>query len=133
MKLLLDTHAFLWFILDSPQLSSVAKRLIEDEENEVFMSMASLWEMAVKVSLGKLTIPVPFEQFIPHQILINDFLILPITVPHVQYVAQLPFWHRDPFDRLLVAQCIIEEMIMVSRDRAFDDYGVRRTWASIPD
>lgn len=104
MRLLLDTHTFLWFLADDPQLSPAARRLIEDGTNEILLSMASLWEIAIKVSLGKLTLGGAFATFIPDQLTLNAFGLLPIELAHVTAVAALPFHHRDPFDRLLIAQ-----------------------------
>lgn len=104
MKLLLDTHAFLWFIGGDERLSPAARALIEDGTNDVFLSVASLWEMAIKISLGRLQLAQPFEIFIPNQLSLNHIELLGVTISHVARVAVLPFYHRDPFDRLLVAQ-----------------------------
>lgn len=131
MKLLLDTHAFLWFVEGDPQLSVTARHLIEDDNNELWLSMASLWEMAIKFSIGKLTAlntAHPFEQQIAEQLLRNDILILPILQLHVMRVASLPFHHRDPFDRLLAAQSLIEDIPLLSTDQVMDAYGVNRLW-----
>ena len=104
MRLLLDTHAFLWFVLNDPSLTPTAKGLIADPANDILLSPASYWEIAIKVSLGKYSVPGSFETFFNNQIAINGFAILPISVAHASRVAALPFHHRDPFDRLLVAQ-----------------------------
>ena len=128
MNLLLDTHSFIWFVEDSPSLSAQARALIEEPTNAVFFSMASMWEMAIKISLGKLHLSQPFDLFIPNQLLLNDITLLDITVNHTLYVATLPFHHRDPFDRLLVAQCLVERMPCVSIDNVFDAYSVQRLW-----
>lgn len=128
MRLLLDTHAFLWFISNDPSLSSSAKASLEDENNDVFLSLASVWEMAIKVSLGKLSLPTPFEEFITEQLRINAIDRLPITVVHASAVVGLPFHHRDPFDRLLVVQAQTEGLTLVSRDTALDAYGIGRLW-----
>ena len=128
MNLLLDTHAFLWFVLDSPQLPDKSRIIIEDHSVTVLVSMASIWEMAIKVSLGKLTLPMSFAQFIPDQLIQNHMLLLPIAIPHVQQVAQIPFHHRDPFDRLLVSQCLVEGMPIISHDVSLDAYGIHRIW-----
>src|SRR6476646_4631450 len=103
MKVILDTHSFLYFIDGSPNLSSRARAVIEDLNNEKFISKASLWEMAIKVSIGKLTLADNFEDLIPDQIALNGFDLLNIEMEHVCVVAHLPFQHRDPFDRLLIA------------------------------
>ena len=128
MKLLLDTHTFLWFIDGNPQLSQVAHSLIEDLANQSVISVASLWEMAIKVSLGKLTLDEPFETLIPQQLHLNSFGLLDITLPHISYITSLPFHHRDPFDRLLIAQATVEQIPIVSGDVAFDAYSVTRLW-----
>jgi PIN domain nuclease of toxin-antitoxin system len=128
MNILLDTHAFLWFVNDDPQLSDAAKRLIEDEESQPFLSVASLWEMAIKISLGKLTLKQPYEVFLLQQLSVNGIGILNITLRHAAEVATLPFHHRDPFDRLLVVQSKIENMPLISADSIFDHYGIARVW-----
>lgn len=128
MRLLLDTHSFLWFVSGSPQLSTTARTLIEDTSNQPFLSVASLWEMAIKVSLGKLSLGQPFEILIPRQLSLNGIALLGITVSHAAVVAKLPFHHRDPFDRLLTAQAIVEQMPIVSGDSSFDSYAVTRLW-----
>ncbi|NWF60748.1 MAG: type II toxin-antitoxin system VapC family toxin [Fischerella sp.] len=127
MKLLIDTHTFLWFINDSPQLSADAKALLESEV-DVLLSAASLWEIAIKTSLGKLTLPDPYDKFIPQQVTLNDLEILPISMAHLAVVARLPFHHRDPFDRLLIAQAMVEQVSIVSADAVFDSYTINRTW-----
>lgn len=104
MKLLLDTHTFLWFIMGSPHLSATARALIEDAANEKFLSVAGLWEIAIKLSIGKLTLSAPFDVLIPQHLSLNGFELLNITIDHAAAVATLPLHHRDPFDRLLLAQ-----------------------------
>jgi PIN domain nuclease of toxin-antitoxin system len=128
MKLLLDTHSFLWFIEDDSRLSTTARTLIEDGDNEVFLSVGSLWEMAIKVSLGKLRLSQPFATFIPDQLAANTISPLPIAVDHAAQVVTLPFHHRDPFDRLLIAQALIDHIPIVGVDTVFDLYGVKRIW-----
>lgn len=128
MNILLDTHSFIWFVEDNPSLSPRARMLIEEPANDVFLSIASVWEMAIKFSLRKLDLEQPFDLFIPNQLLLNDITLLDITVSHTLRVATLPFHHRDPFDRLRVAQSLVEEMPFVSMDDAFDAYGVNRLW-----
>jgi PIN domain nuclease of toxin-antitoxin system len=128
MRLLLDTHAFLWFLGDAPELSTQARGLIEDDTNEVLLSVASLWEMAIKISLQKLTLSGPLGQFIPEQLALNSIGLLPITLAHTVAVATLPFHHRDPFDRLLIAQALVEALPVISRDHSWDAYGVKRIW-----
>ena len=126
MKLLLDTHIFLWFIMGSPHLTAKARALIEDETNRKFISVASLWEIAIKSSIGKLTLSAPFDQLIPQQLSLNGFELLPIEITHLATVVTLPFHHRDPFDRLLIAQAMAEKMPVVSSDLAFDAYAITR-------
>ena len=128
MRLLLDTHAFLWWVTDAPELSAAARAAIQDPEAECLVSLATCWEMAIKQSLGKLKLDVPLEQFVPTHMATNGFLQMEIEFRHVARVADLPFHHRDPFDRLLAAQAMVENLPLVSNDLAFDDYGVRRLW-----
>jgi PIN domain nuclease of toxin-antitoxin system len=128
VNLLLDTHSFIWFVEDNPSLSSHARTLIEEPTNDVFLSIANIWEMAIKVSLGKLDLSQPFDLFIPNQLLLNDITLLDITVSHTLRVATLPYHHRDPFDRLLIAQSLVEVMPLISIDSVFDAYGVNRLW-----
>lgn len=128
MRLLLDTHAFLWFIGGDAQLSAAARSAIEDAGNEKFLSAASVWEMAIKVSLKKLQLVEPFDVLVPREIGGNGFLYLPIEVPHTVAVTGMPFHHRDPFDRMLAAQALTESMAFLSADPAFDAYGVNRIW-----
>jgi PIN domain nuclease of toxin-antitoxin system len=128
VNLLLDTHSFIWFVENNPSLGPHARTLIEEATNDIFLSIASVWEMAIKVSLGKLSLSQPFDLFIPNQLLLNDITLLDITVGHTLRVATLPFHHRDPFDRLLIAQSLVEEMPIISVDSLFDAYGVHRLW-----
>jgi len=128
VNLLLDTHAFLWFIGGSSSLSKRARTLIEDETNRVVLSTASLWEIAIKISLEKLTLSESFDVLIPEQLAVNGIELLDISINHAALVANLPFHHRDPFDRLLVAQAKVEQMAVISKDQAFDAYEVNRLW-----
>jgi PIN domain nuclease of toxin-antitoxin system len=128
MKLLLDTHTLLWFIAGSASLSAYARSLIEDAANEKFVSIVSIWETAIKVSIGKMSLSAPFDVLFPHQLQTNGFGLLSVKVEHTSVVTTLPFHHRDPFDRLLIAQAIEEKMTLVSVDAVFDDYGVTRLW-----
>lgn len=132
MRLLLDTHALLWFLAGDEKLGGAARALVEDEENEVLVSAASLWEIAIKVSLGKLRMSGPFEEAFPSQLDSNEIRVLPILPRHLQRVVGLPFHHRDPFDRLLAAQAAADDLSLVSRDPVFDAYGVRRVWSPSP-
>ena len=128
MRLLLDTHAMLWFLLDDPRLSATAKALIGDPLNDIEISPASYWEMAIKISIGKYHLPEPLEDFFGRELASNAFHILPIEPRHVAPLTSLPFHHRDPFDRLLIAQAMVESIPILSNDSALDDYRVARLW-----
>lgn len=128
MKFITETHAFLWFITDSQQLSPKAKTLLESPESGRILSAASIWEIAIKTSPGKLLFKKPLEQFLPEQISLNYFQVLNITAEHALRVASLPMLHRDPFDRLIVAQAVAEQLPILSNDAALDAYGVSRPW-----
>jgi PIN domain nuclease of toxin-antitoxin system len=128
MKLLLDTQALLWFILDDSRLSKKAQESIVATDTMIYISPASLWEIAIKISIGKYALPAPFAAFWNKQFQTNDFTLLPITVLHTARVVDLPFHHRDPFDRLIIAQSLEEVIPVVSNDDIFDHYGVERIW-----
>ena len=128
MKLLLDTHAFLRWVAASGELSRKAKSAIGSARNECFVSVASGWEIAIKVSLGKLRIEGALDRFLPEQLAANGFRPLAIDLKHAARVATLPFHHRDPFDRLLVAQALEEDLAVVTADPVFAKYGVNRIW-----
>lgn len=128
MRLLLDTHAFLWFLLDDPQLSATARTLIEDPANDVEVSPASYWEIAIKIKLNKYALPEPYRVFMEREIVDNDFRILHIEPKHTALLTTMPLHHRDPFDRLLVAQALVESIALVSNDLALDAYGTNRLW-----
>ena len=125
MRLLLDTHAFLWYVLDDEKLGGAARGAINDSANDVFVSPASYWEIAIKISIGKYELTTPFEAFWDRAVVSNHFQILPIEIKHAAAVAKLPFHHKDPFDRLLVAQAIVENL---TGDIAFDAYPIMRVW-----
>ncbi len=127
MNLLIDTHTFLWFVNDDPQLSPTAAGLLESD-NTVLLSIASVWEIAIKVSIGKLALPQPFDQFIPEQLTLNNITILPIDIAACHQVIHLPLHHRDPFDRILIAQALSRGLPIVCSDTTFDAYPVRRLW-----
>ena len=128
MKYLLDTHTLLWFLKGDNKLSDKARRLIDSPRNEKFLSIASLWEIAIKVNLGKLVLDKPFEKLFPEQLHFNRIEILDITVDSLIKLTTLPFHHRDPFDRLIIAQALVEELPIIGIDAAFDAYGINREW-----
>jgi len=127
-NLLLDTHAILWFLWDDAQLSKQAKSLIENADNRKVVSIASCWEIAIKVGLGKLKLGEPCRSFLPREIGCNNFEILPISLQHATMVDELSHYHRDPFDRLLVVQAMTEGLSLISIDSVFDKYGIKRLW-----
>ena len=123
MRLLLDTHIFLWWTSGARQLSPKARRAIENGNNECWFSIASAWEMAIKSSLGKLVIEQSLERFIAEQLSANGFRLLGIDLRHTAAVMSLPWHHRDPFDRLLVVQAQIEGLTLVTSDKSLTAYG----------
>jgi PIN domain nuclease of toxin-antitoxin system len=123
-RLLIDTHALLWWLSDDPALSSTARTAVADPANEPLVSAASVWEIAIKRSLGKLTAP----EHMPDRIADEGFAWLPVSASHAWRVRELPPHHRDPFDRLLVAQALVEDVPIVTSDRWFAEYGVAVRW-----
>ena len=128
MHALIDTSTFLWSISDSDKLSADARRCIADLDNELFLSIASLWEIAIKTSLGKLELLLPFSQLIPEQLEQNAITVLPIDMRHLSKIIDLPFHHRDPFDRLIIAQSFTEQLPVITRDAAFSQYPIQLIW-----
>ena len=128
MKLLLDTHALIWFAEGHARLSRGAQDALHDPSNEVFYSVASIWELAIKLSLGKLAMSVKLDDAFERLLERNGLLALPVLYGHAARVALLPLHHRDPFDRLLIAQAEIERMPLVSHDPVIDAYKVQRIW-----
>jgi PIN domain nuclease of toxin-antitoxin system len=128
MTLLLDTHAFLWFCQDDPAMSAMAKLLIEDAGNRKVVSVASCWEIAIKAGLGKLKLGEASSTYLPNALARTGFELLPISLAHATGVESLPLHHKDPFDRLLIAQALAEGIPLVSADVAHDPYGVTRLW-----
>lgn len=126
MKQLLDTHTFLWFVMGDAKITPGVRAQIEDNHN--FLSIVSVWEIAIKYSIGKLNLGVPFNNFIDRQITPNGIQLLDIELEHLNSFAVLPFHHRDPFDRLLIAQALVEKIPIVSIDVAFDAYPIQRIW-----
>jgi PIN domain nuclease of toxin-antitoxin system len=126
MPALLDTHAFLWWCEDASELSRKARQAISGEE--CFVSHASIWEIAIKSSSGKLTLPAPVEKYVTGQMSLNGFGQLEIGFRHITRTCDLPWHHRDPFDRLLAAQAMAEDLAIISRDSVFERYGIKRIW-----
>ncbi|MBI4614613.1 MAG: type II toxin-antitoxin system VapC family toxin [Planctomycetes bacterium] len=128
MRILLDTHAFLWGLADSGRLSRRALRLMEDEGNELLWSAASSWEVAIKYALGRIRLPEPPGRYLPARLQAQRVDPLPVSDAHAWRVAELPPHHRDPFDRLLIAQALVEGLPIVTADRAFKKYDVDILW-----
>ncbi|MCL1472290.1 type II toxin-antitoxin system VapC family toxin [Argonema antarcticum] len=128
MRLLLDTHTFIWYVTDNPKLSPTVRTLIDDGNNETLLSIASIWEMAIKQSIGKLSFGMPFRMFIEQQVSLNRIDILDINLDYIEVIATLPLHHRDPFDRLIIAQAMVEQIPILSADSAFDVYPIQRLW-----
>jgi PIN domain nuclease of toxin-antitoxin system len=128
VQVLLDIHAFIWWNQNDPRLSPVARRCIDDDDNEVLLSVASAWEIAIKAALGKLQIPEPADRYVPSRLAHYHFNLLSITLEHALAVYHLPLLHRDPFDRLLVVQSQLEGLPLVTADAAITQYGVAAVW-----
>ena len=131
MRYLIDTHVFLWFVSSSKELSKTARTLIENGNNEIFLSIASLWEISIKTALGKLSVKGNYETVID-DVVDNSIQILPINFAHTVEQNRLPFHHRDPFDRIIISQAIVENMDFISAETVFDDYlkgkSMKRFW-----
>ena len=128
MRVLLDTHVFLWWITDDPRLSARARSVIGDGGNRLFLSAASGWEMAIKAALGRLELPDHPERFIPQQLSLNAIEALPVTMGHALHVYSLPLHHRDPFDRLIIAQAQLEKLPILTSDAQIARYPVEVIW-----
>jgi PIN domain nuclease of toxin-antitoxin system len=128
VKLLVDTQAFLWLLAGDRRLRRPVRRRLEDASQEKFLSIASVWEMAIKVSLHKLELDDPLDDVVTAGTRDAGIALLGVSKDHALRVATLPWHHRDPFDRLLVAQALKDDLAVLSSDDAFDDYGVRRIW-----
>ena len=128
MRILLDSHAFLWAITDSSELSATAREALMDTGNDLHLSVASAWELAIKVSIGKLRLQMPLEDLLQSAKLDLGLRILPIELAHALAVQNLAFHHRDPFDRLLLAQAKVNGLSLLSRDAIFDHYEIQRIW-----
>ncbi|MFM7794468.1 MAG: type II toxin-antitoxin system VapC family toxin [Microcystis sp.] len=128
MQLLLDTHSFIWWSINSEKLSLTGQDLLFDRNNRLFLSVASVWEMQIKLQLGKLQLNPSLQELIKNQITINNLEILSIDLAHIWTLATLIHYHKDPFDRLLISQSITEIMPILSIDEIFDRYPVQRIW-----
>ena len=128
MRVLLDTHAFLWWITEDRRLSGRAREVMTDGHNNLLLSAASGWEIAIKASLGRITLPVPIDRFLSAQLQRNSIGTLPIEMSHALHVHALPLLHRDPFDRLLVAQAQLEKLLILTSDRQVAQYDVETLW-----
>lgn len=128
MRILLDTHAFLWVVMDDPRLSARASSIFLDADNELLISAVTGFEIAVKYALGKLELAESPREFVENRILNNDLVRLPISLSHTYRLSHLPFHHRDPFDRLLISQALEEDIPVLSADSAFDRYDVEVIW-----
>lgn len=128
MKYIIDTHTLLWIVDDNSQLSRTAKDLYLNEKNEIFLSIASIWEMAIKISLKKLIIPYRLSDFVKEHIIGNNIRILNIALSHIYRLESLQYHHRDPFDRLIISQSIEESIPIISSDSELDKYEIERIW-----
>lgn len=128
MKLLLDTHAFIWWHSDPARMSPQVLRLCQDPANTVLLSVATVWEMQIKLQIGKLKLGLPLDELVEVQRQANDLEVLPVFLPHVLALEGLPNHHKDPFDRMLIAQANVEGAHLVSHDPIFQQYQVRLAW-----
>lgn len=128
MNVLLDTHAFLWWVIDDVQLSTTAKAIIAEPANTIYLSVVSAWEIIIKERTGKLSLPESPETYIPSRLTANRFVTLPVEMPHVLQIALLPDHHRDPFDRLLIAQSQVENLPLLTVDHLISQYSVKVIW-----
>ncbi|RDV80486.1 type II toxin-antitoxin system VapC family toxin [Ammonifex thiophilus] len=128
MKILLDTHVFLWWIADDPRLPERVRKVIANKRNTLFFSAASAWEMAIKASLGKLSVPGDLSDFVIEQLRLNNITPLPVRLTHALRIYSLPRIHRDPFDRLLVAQAQEEGLVILTNDAKIREYPVEVVW-----
>jgi len=128
MRYLLDTHAFLWFATGDENLSAVAKEIIENSKNNIYLSSASVWELSIKIIIGKLKLKKDLNKFIAENIAIYGYIPMPVTIPHALAIAKLPEIHKDPFDRILIAQATVEKMKLISSDSYIARYSVKTVW-----
>ena len=128
MRILVDTHSLIWAMDDPTKLSGLATTAIQDPVNDLSISAATVWELAIKVGQGKITLSLPYRQWMDRAVADLELTILPVTVEYAERQSLLPPHHKDPFDRLMIAQALVEGIPMVSADVAFDPYGVTRIW-----
>jgi PIN domain nuclease of toxin-antitoxin system len=128
MRVLLDTHAVLWWVDQDSLLSRPSHAAIADPANELLVSAATIWEIAIKLGLGKLSLSMPYREWMNQALTGLQASLLPITVDYAERQAELPTHHRDPFDRLLIAQALVEDVPVVSAETTFERYGVIRIW-----
>jgi PIN domain nuclease of toxin-antitoxin system len=128
VKILLDTHSLIWFFSGNSNLSNYVRELMDDTCNQKLISLVSVWEMGIKQSKGKLTLSLPLERYILEKTKLEDFELLPIKLEHLALIPNLPFYHNDSFDRLLIAQALTENIPILSIDIIFDQYKVTRIW-----
>lgn len=128
MKVLLDTHTFLWWMADDARLSDRVRGIISDDDNRVYISAASGWEIAIKAQIGRLTLPAEPGRFVAEQIVLNSLTVLPVRMEHALAVYDLPLHHRDPFDRILIAQGQVEGLPILTADSSFSEYEVEVVW-----
>jgi len=128
MKVLIDTHAFLWLLTDDARLSERARKVFLDTKHKICLSAASLWEITIKISLGKLRLKNAWMETIQKEMKRNLILWLPIEMPHCEQLTKLPYHHRDPFDRMLIAQAMVEGMHVLTNDTDFSYYSIKRIW-----
>lgn len=128
MKLLLDTHIFIWWASEPERLSEKVLNLCEDSTNNLILSVVSVWEMQIKLQLGKIKLHMPLQDLIESQQQTNNIRIFPIELRHVLALENLPAYHKDPFDRLLIAQANVENLFLITKDPVFSEYPVKLVW-----
>ncbi len=128
MKYLIDTHTLLWIAGNNPKLSKKAKEIYLNPKNEIYLSIASIWELSIKIGLKKLNLNLPLKKFVEIHILGNNIQILNISLNHIYRIEKLPLHHRDPFDRLIISQAIEEDIPIIGNDELFDNYEIKRIW-----
>ena len=128
MKSILDTHTFIWWITNDPRMTDKVRKIIADSSNELFLSVASCWEMVIKMQTGKLKLTDDPGSFIPDQMYLNGIQGLAIQISHVLHTHKLPLYHRDPFDRIIISQSYVEQIPVITNDPLFEKYDVKVVW-----